>query len=415
MKKKSGAYFWQILPIVVILIAGTILVTWQITYNYVKKEMDSKYTKVLQDVTSANDISRTMYSVDSILRSSYIGEIDDEKLLDYTITGYVYGLGDKYASYMTADEFEDYIKENVDGKKVGIGVTCVFDYDAGGLYLLSVYDGTPASKASVVPGEVITKVDGVSVIEVGYNAALERIGQGNAGDTVNLSVKSEEGTERIVSIVLEEIDIETVSYRMINKDTGIIKISEFTGTTPKEFKKAIEKLTVLGAERFIFDVRNNPGGNLESIVETLDFVLPAGNIITIINKNGSQQTEISDSAEFSAPMVVLVNGNTASAAELFTAALRDYDKADIVGETTYGKGSVQEIIMLPNGGAASVSVSTYIPPCGVSYDGIGIVPDYEVSLPDDVFADYYRMTDEEDVQLQKAIEIVTQMETTVIQ
>lgn len=415
MKKGPRSYLWQALPIIAILLVSTVLVTWQITYTHVKKEMDTKYTRVLQDVTAANDISRIMYSVDSILRSSYIGEIDNDKLLDYTITGYVYGLGDKYASYMNAQEFSDYIKENVEGKKIGIGVTCVYDNEEGGLYLLSVYDGTPASDASLAPGEVITKIDGVSVIEIGYNSALERIGKGSVGDVINLTVKSEEGTERIVALTLAEIDIETVSYRMLNSDTGLIKISEFTGTTPTEFKKAIEKLTVSGAERFIFDVRNNPGGNLGSIVETLDFILPSGNIITIINKNGSQQTEVSDTAEFSAPMAVIVNGNTASAAELFTASLRDYDKADIVGETTYGKGSVQEIIMLPNGGAASVSVSTYIPPCGISYDGIGITPDYEVSLPPEVMANFYRMTDEEDVQLQKAIEIVSQMETTVIQ
>jgi len=410
-KSNYGKFLWNILPVFAILLIAAILVTWQITYNYVHKSMDEKYNEMIGQVTSTNDISTMIYNVDSVIRAEYLGAVDEKKLIDGTIAGYIYGLGDKYASYMTEEQYDKYITDNLEGEKfTGIGITCMFDTEAGGLYIVSIYNDTPAAKSGLSHGEVITKIDGVSVTDVGYDAALEMIEVKNIGETVNIVVRSIEGTERNVPLTIEQVTIETVAYRMLNRDTGLIKISEFSGTTPDEFKKAIENLITSGADRFVFDVRNNPGGNLDSIVKVLDFILPAGNIITINNKNGTQSSEVSDELEFSAPMAVIVNANTASAAELFTAALRDYDKAEIVGNTTYGKGTVQEIIKLPNGGAASVSVSTYIPPCGVSYDGIGIVPDYEVSLTDEQMADFLRLSDDEDAQLQKAIELVSAME-----
>ena len=415
MNRKKGKLFWQTLPMLVILLAAAILVTWQITYNHVRKDMDEKYTEMLSEVTAASDISRTMYNVDSVLRSKYIGEIDEQKLADSAITGYVYGLGDKYAYYMNAEEYAEYLLENRDGVKTGIGVTVVYDNTMGGLYITSVYNDTPASRAGLLPGEVITRSEGESVVEMGYSLALESIGGGEAGSEVTLTVRSAQGPERVVTLTREVITLETVTHRMLNKDTGLVKIGEFTSKTPEEFKNAIQDLTVNGAERFIFDVRNNPGGSLDGISATLDFLLPEGTIITINEKSGTKRTLTSDTAQFSAPMAVLVNGNTASAAELFTAALRDYDKAEIVGETTYGKGSMQEIVTLPGGGAASVSVSTYLPPSGVSYDGEGIRPDAPVSLPEEVAAKFYRMTDEEDTQLQKAIELVAEMEVNTIQ
>lgn len=410
-KSKKGNLMWQILPIFAIFMIAAVLLTWQITYSFVNKNMETKYNKIISEVTSTNDISTMMYNVDSIVRAKFLGNVDEKKLLDYTINGYIYGLGDRYASYMTEEQYEKYMKDSIEGQKItGIGILCMFDNEAGGLYLVSIYDNTPAFKVGLSHGEVITRIDGLSVIDMGYEAAIEMIAVKNIGETVNLTVKSVEGTERNVSIPIEQVVINTVTYRMVNRDTGLISISEFSGNTPNEFKNAIAGLTNRGADRFIFDVRNNPGGNLDSIVKVLDFLLPAGNIITINNKNGTQRSEASDEFEFSAPMVVIVNANTASAAELFTAALRDFDKAEIVGTTTYGKGSVQEIIKLPNGGAASVSVSTYIPPCGVSYDGIGIAPDYEVSLTDEQMANFLRLTDEEDSQLQMAIDVVSLMD-----
>lgn len=406
--KQFSRFLWNSIPVFLILLSASVLITWQITHNYLTEKMENKYNKLINDVTSTSDISTMIYNVDSVIRSQYLGTIDDSALVDSTIAGYVYGIGDKYASYMTAEQYNKYISEYLEGEKfTGIGITFVYDTKAGGLHIVSVYADTPAYKAGLSHGEVITKVDGKSVIDIGANSAVEIISSKNIGETVNVTVKSVEGIERIATIAVDKVTINTVTSRMLNRDTGLIKISEFTGTTPDEFQKSIENLLRSGADRFVFDVRNNPGGNLDSIVKVLDFLLPAGNIITINNKNGTQRSEVSDEFEFSAPMAVIVNENTASAAELFTAALRDYDKAEIVGTKTYGKGTVQEMIKLPNGGAASVSVSTYIPPCGVGYDGVGITPDYEVPLTSEQNANLLLLSDEEDPQLQKAIELVS--------
>ena len=136
---KKGRLFWQVLPMLLILFTAAILVTWQITYNSVRKGMDEKYTEMLSEVTAASDISRTLYNVDSIIRGKYIGNVDEQNLADYTIAGYIAGLGDKYAYYMNADEYAEYLLENQNGIKTGIGVTVVFDNTAGGLYITSVY------------------------------------------------------------------------------------------------------------------------------------------------------------------------------------------------------------------------------------------------------------------------------------
>ena len=413
-KNKRGLFLWRVLPILVILFAATVLVTWQITYNHTRRTLEEKYTEMLQSTNQSSDLSRLLYNVDNIVRGKYIGEIDGEKLTDYTISGYIYGLGDKYASYMSADEYSEYMLAK-DGLRMGIGINVVYDGDENGLYILNVYDETPAAEAGLVPGEVITRVEGSYVSDIGYYKAIELIRDGDEGSSVSITVRASSGAERTVYVTRKIIEATTVTSRKISGDTGVIRISEFTKATADEFKNAIQSLTVNGVDRFVFDVRNNPGGDLQGISNTLDFLLPEGNIIIINQKNGTQSTIVSDTSEFSAPMVVLANENTASAAELFTAALRDYGKAKIVGKTTYGKGVMQEVISLPNGGAASISVSTYLPPSGVSYDGIGIIPDYDVSLPPETNGRFYRMTDEEDTQLQKALEIIADMELDMIQ
>lgn len=408
MNNKRGL-FSRVIPTMVILVCASVIITWQITNTYVSKSISEKYDEMLNEITVSNDLSHMMYSVDTIIKSEYVGSVDDEKLLDETISGYIRGLGDKYASYMNANEYSEYtLKSTEASKTAGIGITAVYDMSEGGLYVINVYENTPASKSGILPGETITRVSGVSVTTLGKEQALESL-NGERGSTVDVTVKSKENTERIVTLTRERIKVDTVTRRKLNRDTGLVCIHEFSESTPNEFKNAIERLTVSGVERFIFDVRNNPGGNIDGLAEILDFLLPEGNTVIINEKDGAQKTMYSDVNEFEAPMAVLVNHGTASAAELFTAALKDYGKAEIIGEKTYGKGTVQQIVNLPGGRAASISVSTYLPPSGVSYDGIGIVPDHEVLLPEETKEYYYKMTDEQDTQLQKAIEVVADM------
>ena len=415
MNNKDKIKIGRVLPAIIILLCATVLMTWQITYNYVKRTMNEQYTAVLSEITATNDISRIMYNVDTAVKSKYIGEIDEDKMVDYTINGYIHGLGDKYASYMNADEYDDYLLFDKSGAgNVGIGLTSVYDSDADGLYVLNVYNGTPAYKSGILPVEIITRVAGTPVTEVSFSLAVDTINNGIIGNTIDLTVKSLEGVERALTLTYEETEFNTVSYKKLNNDTGLIKISAFSEDTFKDFTNAIQKLTVRGADRFVIDVRNNAGGNIESVAEILDFLLPGGKTVVISQKNGMFVEFISDEDAFSAPVSLVVNKNTAAEAEVFSIALKEYEKAVIVGDTTYGKAMIQEVINLPEGGAASISVSSYLSPNGVSFEGTGVEPDIAVSLSDEALLKLHLITEDQDTQLQDAITAVKQMEITTI-
>lgn len=415
MNKKSGSDIRKIFWIILAIVAATVLITWQITYNYVKRTMSEQYTQVLSQITATNDISRVMYNVDTAVKSKYIGEVDENKMIDYTINGYIHGLGDKYASYMSAEEYADYLLFDKSGaRNVGLGLTCVYDSDADGLYVLNVYDGTPAYRSGIIPGEIITRVAGTPVTEVSFSLAVDTISNGIIGNTIDITVKSLEGVERAMTLVYEETDLNTIAYKMLNNDTGLIKISAFSDGTSKDFQNAIQKLTVRGADRFVIDIRNNAGGKAEIVAEMLDFLLPSGKTVVISHKNGMFTESVSDEDAFSAPISLVINKNTAGEAEVFAVALKEYGKAVLVGDNTYGKSYIQEVVNLPEGGAASISVSSYLSPNGVSFEGIGIVPDISASLSDDQLQKLHLITEDQDLQLQEAITAVKNMEVTTI-
>ena len=188
---------------------------------------------------------------------------------------------------------------------------------------------------------------------------------------------------------------------------GIIKILSFDLGTPAQFKEACETLIEGGATRFVFDVRYNPGGDLTSICSILDYLLPEGPIVHIVDAQGGEEVINSDASELDLPMCVLVNGNTASAAELFSSALQDYDKAELVGTTTYGKGTMQTIIRLSDNTGLGISYRMYNPPYSENYEGVGVKPDVEIEMDESLAnKNIYKITDDEDTQLQKAIEIL---------
>jgi carboxyl-terminal processing protease len=194
---------------------------------------------------------------------------------------------------------------------------------------------------------------------------------------------------------------------MYGDDIGIIRISQFAENTGENVKAAITSLTGQGATALVFDVRYNPGGALTGIVDTLDYLLPAGPIIRIVDKEGNEEAINSDDFCVTMPMAVLVNESTASAAELFTSALQDYQLATIIGTTTYGKGTMQTVVSLPDGSGITISYRMYNPPYSDNYEGIGVVPDIELPLTDELLEkNFYKITDEEDNQLQTAIAIV---------
>lgn len=353
-------------------------------------------------------VTNKLAEVDMLYRNYYIGELDDERLIDSVIAGYVMGTGDDYAAYYNAEGFESLIAD-LEGETAGIGVNVIYNTDYRLIEILSVTEGSPAMEAGVMPGDLVVTVgeEQESVAELGYQPSINKL-RGAVGTTAVFSVRRGEDYSETVDfkIVRAKITEQTVMHHVYAPDNsiGVIKISGFDAKTPVQFVDAVESLQKQGCDKLIIDLRYNPGGELSSIVTTLDYILPEGPIIRIIDADGREvQKYESEATELDMPMAVVVNGSTASAAELFTSAVRDYDKAKIVGETTYGKGCMQTTVPLSDNSAVSITYRMYDPPFSENYHGVGIVPDVEVKLDEALLTkNVYKITDEEDNQLAAA-------------
>ena len=291
----------------------------------------------------------------------------------------------------------------------GIGVNVIYNTEYRLIEILSVSAGSPAEKAGVMPGDLVVTVgeEKESVAELGYQPSINKL-RGVIGTKAVFSVLRGENYSETVDfeIVRDKIVEQTVMNHVYGPDNsiGVIKISGFDAKTPVQFVESVETLQKQGCDKLIIDLRYNPGGELSSIVTTLDYILPEGPVIRIFDADGKEvKAYYSEPSELNMPMAVVVNGSTASAAELFTSAVRDYNKATIVGETTFGKGCMQTTVPLSDNSAVSITYRMYSPPFSENYHGVGIVPDVEVVLDENLmFKNVYKITDEEDNQLAAA-------------
>lgn len=377
------------------------IATFFITAVADKSIFDNKMTELYQK----SDFYDKLYDVHERVSDKYIKGTNEAQIDDAYLTAYIKSLGDPYSEYLTKEEMELYIN-NSQSEMVGIGVHITFDEETEGIYITGIMPDSPALDAGLQAGDIIIKVEDIIVSEDTYYKAIDTV-KGAAGQVVNLVIKR--GEENIdFSITRAEFDSESVIYELLDNNTAYITILQFKEKTAESFKQMMERATDDQCDKFIFDMRNNPGGHLNEIVAVLDYLLPKGPIINIVDKDGNVETRNSDADCITAPMVVLVNNNTASAAELFTAALRDYEAATVVGTKTFGKGTMQTITPLPDGSGLRLSTHYYNPPYGENYDGTGIAPDIEIEMPEELKRRFYMLTKEEDNQLQKAIEIVNQ-------
>ena len=309
---------------------------------------------------------------------------------------------------MTADEYSAFTSDQ-NGEFQGIGITVTQNTEYSAIEVVSVMPDSPALEAGVKKGDLIYMIGTEYVSELGYSAAVKML-QGEAGTTAEFTVRRGENyAEEISFSVLRGYVIEqTVSWHVLDDggsigDIGIVKITSFDAKTPEQFTNAINSLISEGVTSLVFDVRNNPGGELTSILSILDMLLPEGPIIRIVDSNGKETVRNSDASEIDMPMAVLINGHTASAAELFSCALQDYNKAVLVGTTTYGKGCMQQIVKLADGSALRVTVSMYNPPYSDNYDGVGVVPDILIEADENLSsANLYEIADADDNQLMAA-------------
>lgn len=373
-------------------------VTFIMTMIYAQSDFNGK----VYDLQQREKMYQKLSEVDTRVRKDFYGSIDEEILKDNIIRGYINGLGDKYAMYLTAEQHAQAMG-GFDGQMVDIGITPEPDL-SGYIKVAKVKPDSPAFISGIEAGDIITKVDDLAVNVDNYDSAVDAF-KGEPGTDVILTVRHG-GSEKNHTITRRRVEIITAdSY--VAEGVGVIRITEFNDNTPAQFKNALDNCIAQGAKGIIFDVRNNPGGTLESVAEILDMILPQGPIVSSTDKEG--KTTIlyeSDSSELIFPMACLINGKSASSAELFAQALKDYQKAKLVGTQTFGKGSMQKIFPLSDGSALDITVALYNPPISPNFDGVGVKPDFEIKLAPDLEEDIGTLDISADAQLKKALEVV---------
>ena len=376
----------------------SVVATFQMTYVFCARRQ-----LVSADGELSYNSDKLAY-VDEIYRKYFVGEIDGEELTDILIRAYMSGVGERFGGYMNAEEYAARMN-SVQGEMVGIGVNVYYPADAEYIQVIAVMDDSPAQEAGMLPGDYIYAVDGVSATELGYDGVLAAVA-GEEGTTVTVTVLRD-GDETVDLVATRrKIEAQSVYSHMLNDGvTGLIRITSFNTNTPDQFTDAVGKLTAMGMTRVVFDLRGNPGGELNSVSSILDYILPEGDIIIATDRDGNETvlTE-SDENELDIPMATLVDGGSASASELFAGCFRDYEKGPLIGGTTYGKGSMQTIIPLPDGSGVSVTYRKFTSPSGQVHDGVGITPDIEVTLPEELTnTSIFLLTEEQDTVLGEAI------------
>ncbi len=360
------------------------------------------YNEKLANVNERAEVYRKLSEIDSYVSKNFLGTVTKQDILDAVADGYIGILDDNYASYNTAEENQNN-KNRHNGIMVGVGISVTQD-ESGYIHIESVTENSPAAKMNIQPGQLIVSVNGTSVISAGYAASVAEI-TGEAGKSVTLTIRKD-GVDSDIMLTREEIELISVTSKMIG-DIGYIKITSFNNKTSDQFSKAVKILQEQGAKALIFDLRNNGGGLLDPTMKMLDLLLPEGDIATSTNKSGEVSVlGTSNSSEVLLPMVCIVNSRTASAAELFSAALRDYDKAQLVGTTTFGKGVMQNTYELLDGSSITFTTATYQTSKTPNFNGIGLKPNYDVSMSNDTEAELALLDETTDVQLKKALDIL---------
>ena len=346
---------------------------------------------------------RKIRLLETLIQEEYLGETEEEQLAEGLYTGLLYGLGDPYSRYYTAEEYEEE-SSSTSGSYTGIGISMQKNPE-GGVVIVECYEKGPGDLAGLREGDIISAIDGEDITEWGMEdvAALVRA----AADSVTLTVHREDVEEPLeIRVPIQDVELPSVFPEMLNERTGYIRISEFTGVTEKQYAEAWEELSGEGAEKLIVDLRGNPGGLLNSVCGVLDQILPEGLIVYTEDKNGKREEMYSQGEHpLEIPLAVLVNENSASASEIFAGAVQDYGIGTIVGTTTYGNGVVQAMSRLSDGSAVKLTVSKYYTPNGNSIHQVGIRPDVEVKL-DSRLLNKDEISHEEDNQLREALKVL---------
>ena len=379
-------------------LTGVLVVT--LAVGGVKFVQQRQYNGVLSD---SSHVQKIEY-LEKMIDQEYLGEVDNAEMAEGIYAGLVYGLGDVYSRYYTADEYAQETA-STDGAYAGIGVSIQKNKN-GGVQIAECYEGGPGAEAGLQTGDVITAINDTDVTDMELSDVVSLIRE-NKDKTIVLTVfRENEEKSREISVDVTDVELPSVFGEMLDKKTGYIQITQFTGVTLQQYKDMFAELKDKGMERLVIDLRDNPGGLLTSVCDILREILPEGLIVYTEDKYGNREEETCDGKhQLDMPLAVLVNENSASASEIFAGAVQDHEVGTIVGTTTYGKGVVQELRQLSDGSAVKLTVSNYYTPNGNSINKVGIKPDVEVKLAAELL-NKDEITHEEDNQLQKALDVI---------
>ena len=347
------------------------------------------------------DISK-LDRLEGLIQECYIGEADEQELEDAAAVAMVKATGDRWSYYIPADEYSDHV-EREENAYVGVGITIQPQEDESGFLILMVTEGGPAQEAGIEANDLLIGVEEQDIRDMSMDEVRELI-RGKEGTKVALTVMRK-GEHMTLSVERRRIEETVARGEMLDDGIGLVQIFNFDERCADESIEVIERLRSEGAKKLIFDVRNNPGGFADELVELLDYLLPEGDLFRSVSYDGKEQVDTSDADFLDMPMAVLVNGDSYSAAEFFAAALQEYEAAIVVGEPTVGKGYYQNTMQLGDGSAVALSTGKYFTPKGNSLADVGVTPDVRVDVDEETASNiYYGLsTTAEDPQIQAAV------------
>ena len=395
---------YKVLMIIILTSFITFMVTSIALYTYFTK--NPAYSLITGDNTylENSDIDTYLKTIKTAIDKNYLWKekIDEQKLKDGAVEGYVEGLGDKYTEYIPKSEMDDFT-ENITGSFVGIGVYMIADEDSEKIIVYYPIPDSPAEKAGIKSGDAIINVDGKDYGYDDFDTIADSI-KGKEGTRVKLVIERD-GQKLDFEITRQRVETNPISSKSLNNNIGYIKLPSFDSDSSKRLKEKIDELITNGTKSLILDLRNNGGGIVDEANKIADLFLDKGKtIMTTKDNKGKEETEKTKSKiEYDFPIIVLTNENTASASEILTAALKDNSRAKVIGTKTFGKGVIQTVITLLDGSGLKITTAEYFTPNGTEINKKGISPDIEIKLPDTV-KNIYALKDEDDTQLNKAIE-----------
>ena len=402
MEENKKQKIYKIIMLIFVTALVTALITSVIVYNYA---ISGSLVKYINSSSETSDIEKSINKIKKIIDEHYLGDVDESKLKDGALKGYVEAVGDEYTEYYTKEEMDSF-EEDTLGNFTGIGIYMVKDTENNVIKVLTPIDGTPAYNAGIQPGDIISKVDGVEYTGEQMTEAANKI-KGEVGTTVKLGIIR--GTESLeLEIKRENIKINHVESKTLDNNIGYLKLSTFDEGCADEFKQRYDELNAnKNIKALVVDLRNNGGGLVEEALNIADYFTDKDSklLITVDKKEKEEIRKAKQSKYINVPVVVLINENTASASEILAGALRDNGIEKIVGTKSYGKGVIQEVLTLQDGTGIKITTNEYFTPNKTKINKVGIEPDETVNLPETV-KNVLTVEEKDDTQLQKAEEIL---------